>query len=74
MIDGEQTTKQLYRSNRDRQLTGVSGGLGAYFGVDSTLVRIGWVLAALATGPGALVAYGALALIIPQAPADTVYF
>ena len=67
-MDYGQTTKRLYRSRRDRQLTGVSGGLGEYFGVDPTLVRIGWVVVTLATGPGALVADGLLALLMPKAP------
>ena len=70
----EPQTKRLYRSTHDRQVSGVSGGLGEYFGVDPTLIRIAWVVTALATGPGALLVYALLAVIVPKAPADTSYF
>lgn len=68
---GQGTQRRLYRSDRDRKLTGVSGGLGEYFGIDPTLIRIGWVLAGFATGPGVLVAYAILAVLMPEAPAAT---
>ena len=35
----------LTRSSTDKKLGGVSGGLGAYFGIDPVLVRIGFVVA-----------------------------
>ena len=60
-------TKKLYRSRLDRQLTGVCGGLGEYFGIDSTLVRILFVIFALLGGPG-LILYIVLALLIPEEP------
>jgi len=49
----------------DKHLTGVSGGLAEYFGVDANLVRVGWILATLCTGV-ALLAYFAIALIVPS--------
>ncbi len=42
--------KRLYRSNRDRRIAGICGGLAEYIGVDSNLVRLGLILIALATG------------------------
>ncbi len=42
--------KRLCRSTQDRKLAGVCGGLGEYLGVDPTLVRLGLILIALATG------------------------
>ncbi len=66
---GQGTERRLYRSSRDRKLTGVSGGLGDYYGIDPTLIRIGWVLVGFATGPGVLVAYAILALLMPESPA-----
>ncbi len=60
-------TKRLYRSRSDRQLAGVCGGLADYFGIDPTIVRILFVLLALAGGPG-LIFYIILALVIPEAP------
>lgn len=58
--------KKLIRSATDRKLAGVCGGLGEYFGVDSTIVRIGWVIFCLLGGSGVL-AYLLCALIIPEA-------
>ena len=39
--------KKLHRSRRDRKLAGVCAGLGVYWGIDPTLVRIAFVLGAL---------------------------
>lgn len=43
---------RLYRSRTDRMIGGVCGGLGEYLGVDSTLVRLFFVLLGLANGFG----------------------
>jgi phage shock protein PspC (stress-responsive transcriptional regulator) len=55
--------KTLTRSTTDRQLGGVAGGLGEYFGVDPILFRIGFVVATLASGVGALAYLGLLAFV-----------
>lgn len=60
-------TKKLYRSRADRKLAGVCAGLAEYFDVDPTIVRVLFVLLALAGGPG-LIFYIILALIIPEEP------
>ncbi len=60
-------SKRLYRSRTDRQLAGVCGGLAQYFGIDPTIVRVLFVLLALAGGPG-LILYIILALIVPEEP------
>ncbi|NLJ88382.1 MAG: PspC domain-containing protein [Epulopiscium sp.] len=39
--------KKLCLSNRDKKLAGVCGGIAEYFDLDSTLVRILWVLVCL---------------------------
>ncbi len=60
-------TKKLTRSTTDKVLTGVIGGIAAYFGVDSTLLRLAWLLIVAFTGfvPG-LVAYIIAAVVIPE--------
>jgi phage shock protein C len=60
--------KKLYRSVTDRKIAGVCGGLGEYFNVDSTLVRLGFILLGLLTGIG-LIAYIVCAIVVPEAPA-----
>jgi phage shock protein C len=59
--------RKLYRSRQDRLLFGVCGGLGEYFSVDPTVVRLLFVLAALIGGHG-LLAYLIIALVVPIAP------
>ena len=56
--------KKLDRSETNSMLAGVCGGLGDYFGVDATLIRLGWVLISL-MGPG-LIAYIIAAIIVPK--------
>jgi len=58
--------KQLHRSNSNKKLSGVLGGIGEYFNVDPTVVRVGYIIITILTGvvPG-LIAYPLLALIIP---------
>ena len=57
--------KRLYRSVRDRMLLGVCGGIGEYFNIDPTLVRLAWVLFSCLGGSGIL-AYIVAAIIIPK--------
>jgi phage shock protein C len=47
-------SQRLYRSRSDRMLAGVCGGLAKFFNVDPTLVRLAFVVLALAGGPGVL--------------------
>lgn len=60
--------RRLFRSRTDKQISGVSGGLGAYLGVDPTVIRILWVVATFVTFPVAPIAYIVLAAMIPQEP------
>ena len=57
--------KKLYLSDSDKKLFGVCGGLAEYFDVDSTLVRVGYVILVFAFGTGIL-AYFICALCMPK--------
>jgi phage shock protein C len=61
--------KKLYRSRSDCRLAGVLGGLGEYFEVDPTLIRLAYVIFTLTTGffPG-IIGYLLAILIIPKEP------
>lgn len=61
--------RKLYKSATDRKLCGVCGGLGEFFGIDPTFIRLGWVIFCLLGGSGIL-AYIIAALIIPDEPVD----
>lgn len=63
----ERSGKRLYRSNRDKMLAGVCGGLAEYFDIDPTLVRIAWVFFTFLGGSGILLYIIAL-IVIPARP------
>jgi phage shock protein C len=58
--------KRLYRSNKNKMLAGVCGGIAEYFNVDPTLIRLAWVLFACVGGSG-LIAYIVCAIVVPRA-------
>jgi phage shock protein C len=60
------TETRLSRSTDDRMIAGVAGGLAHYFDVDPTIVRLAWLVLFFTTGPLALLAYLACALVIPR--------
>ena len=60
--------KRLYKSNTNKVIDGVCGGIGEYFNIDPTLVRLAWVVFCALGGSG-LLAYIIMALIIPRQPA-----
>ena len=57
--------RRLYRSRAERMISGVSGGIGDYFDVDPVLVRLGWVILAVASGGLFALAYLLLWIIVP---------
>ena len=59
--------KRLYRSRESRMIAGVCGGLGEYFDMDPTIVRLIVVAAALAAG-GGILAYILAWIIVPERP------
>lgn len=60
---------RLYRSKKNRIIAGVCGGIGEYFKVDPTLIRLLWLLISiLSAGAGGLVAYIIAWIIIPEEP------
>jgi phage shock protein C len=58
---------RLTRSETDRVIAGVAGGIGRRFGLNSTLVRLAWVLSVLFGGFGIL-AYAILWIALPKGP------
>lgn len=58
------SARRLYKSRKDRFITGVCGGLAEYFDVDPTLVRIAAALLCT-TGTGFLI-YIVAAVVMPE--------
>ena len=59
--------RHLYRSDSQRVIAGVCGGLGEYFAVDPVWFRIGFVILALGGGSGVLI-YLLMWLILQPQP------
>ncbi len=61
--------KKLYRSRSNRVIAGVCGGLGEYFGIDPTVMRVIFVVATIfLAGIGGILAYAILWGIVPEGP------
>ena len=64
--------KKLYKSNTQKMVSGVCGGIAEYFDVDPTIVRILFVIFGFGGGSGLLL-YILAAIIISDAPLSEVY-
>lgn len=61
--------KKLYLSDHDKKVSGVCGGLGEFFGIDSTIIRLIWVILSIPTFIfGGILIYFLAAAIIPRRP------
>ncbi|WP_128547495.1 PspC domain-containing protein [Larkinella soli] len=65
-LEDDKSVKKFYRNPDDKVLGGVASGIGAYFGIDSGVVRLLFVLFIFLFGTG-LLAYIILWIISPQA-------
>lgn len=61
----KQEIRRLYRSDEDRVIAGICGGLGDYFGIDPVLIRLVWIIFALTGGMG-IVMYLLFWIFIPR--------
>ncbi|WP_010647564.1 PspC domain-containing protein [Oceanobacillus massiliensis] len=58
--------KQLYRSNSNRLAAGVLGGLGDYFKIDASLLRLIFIILLIPSFMTVVLVYLAAAVIIPK--------
>ena len=58
--------KRLYRSDTDKMIAGICGGIAEYFTLDPTLVRIGYILLSVFTVFSGALAYLILWIVIPK--------
>ncbi len=59
--------RRLYRSNTDRVVAGIAGGLGDYFAIDPVWFRIAFVVLTIGGGAGVLI-YLIMWVVVPPAP------
>ncbi|HUT81261.1 MAG TPA: PspC domain-containing protein [Candidatus Bathyarchaeia archaeon] len=62
--------KKLYRSRKNKILTGLSAGLAEHFGLDVDIVRVLWVVAMLISGGIVVLVYFIMALAVPLEPVN----
>lgn len=61
--------KKLYLSDKDKKIAGVAGGIAEYLEVDSTIIRLIWVVLGIITAfIPAIIGYIIAAIIIPSEP------
>lgn len=69
--EGNSTLKpvrhKLYRAPWDKMLGGVCGGISAYLGLDSTYVRLAWIVLTIITATVPCIVYLILWIIVPEA-------
>ena len=59
--------KKLYRSEKNKMIAGVCGGIGEYFDVDPTIIRLAWAVLSVPTAFfGGIMLYIVAAIIIPN--------
>jgi phage shock protein C len=58
--------KRLTRIQKDHMVAGVCSGLAQYMDMDPTVIRLIFVLLFFVTGPGILLAYLIMAIVIPN--------
>lgn len=64
------STKRITRSQSDRLLGGVAGGLASYFGIDPLIFRIAFIALTLLNGFGGIL-YLALWVLVPNEDSAT---
>ena len=60
--------KKLFRSRKNKILTGLIGGIGEYFDIDPTILRLLYALIILPTMFTGVIIYFIASLIVPQEP------
>ncbi len=65
--------KKLYRSTMDRKITGLSGGIAEWFGIDATIVRLILIVSACFSLGTTFLIYALASFIVPKAPYEVLY-
>ena len=59
-------TKKLTKSATNRMISGVCGGIGEYFHLDATLIRLIWAILTVGGVGSGLILYIIAAIVIPE--------
>ena len=58
--------KRLYKIEQGKKIDGVCGGIAEYFDIDSTLVRLAWILFTACSLGSGIIAYIISAIVMPK--------
>ncbi|SES27684.1 PspC domain-containing protein [Salisediminibacterium halotolerans] len=58
--------KRLYKSESDRKIAGICGGLGDYFNIDPTIIRIVFLILIIPANIMMILGYIFMMLVIPD--------
>ncbi len=64
----ESDMKKLYLSDTNKKIGGVCGGMGEYFDIDPTLMRVIFILVTLLSFGLGIIGYILIWMIIPRKP------
>lgn len=64
---------RLYRDRRNGKIAGVCAGIGDYFGISVTVLRLGCIAMLFFAGPLIILGYAIAAFVIPRKPEETPY-
>jgi phage shock protein C len=62
-------SRKLYRSHSNRMIAGVCSGLGDFFGIDPTVIRLIFVAGTLLGFGSFILIYLVLFIVVPEEPA-----
>ncbi len=62
--------RELRKSTTNKTLCGVCGGIGEYFKVDPTVIRLLWILISLGSFGVGVIGYFIAAVVIPEGKSD----
>ena len=68
IVDGHALSRTWFRSERDRKIAGICGGLAEEFGISVTILRLAFLLGALLGGGMGVVIYLVLWVVMPTRP------
>lgn len=60
--------KKLYRSNRDKKLLGLCGGVAEMLNIDATLLRVLFIVGAIFSSGGLILIYILAGMVVPKEP------
>lgn len=60
------TNKRLTRTENDKMISGVCGGIAKYFGWDPTIVRLAYLLLTFGTAFSGIIVYLILMICMPK--------